>query len=145
MSLSTTDYAEMKSALKEALVELIQERRELFHELLKEVAEEAISIEERIPSVLPQAGRFLDEEFEKAVDREISAFHKMHAALMAQHVGEYVAIYGEQLIDHDADKLALYQRVEKAYPQQFVLMRRVEKEPERELLFRSTRYFVKES
>ncbi|MCK5750769.1 MAG: hypothetical protein KAH44_31420 [Oricola sp.] len=78
---------------------------------------------------------------EKVIESEISAFHRLHPTLLEHYPGEFVAIYDQQLVDHDPQKLALYQRIQERYPEQFVLLRRVEKEPERELLFHSTRYF----
>lgn len=74
------------------------------------------------------------------IDREKNAYKKMHPTLLKKYEGEYVAIYEQKLVDHDADKLALYQRIDKKYPDQFVLMRPVEKNPEREIYFRSTRF-----
>ncbi|MCX6044962.1 MAG: DUF5678 domain-containing protein [Chloroflexi bacterium] len=78
-------------------------------------------------------------ELDQAVEREIAAYHAMHATLWEEYPGQHVAIYGGQLIDHDRDGVALSQRIDQQYPDEFVLMRKVESEPERVLYFRSPR------
>ncbi len=83
----------------------------------------------------PQAAEMPD-----PMQREIAAFRQLHAALLKRYRGEYVAIYQGQLIDHDSDQLALLDRIEKAYPNDFVLIRPVQEQPEREFYFRSPRY-----
>lgn len=76
---------------------------------------------------------------ETAIDREKQAYLRMHKQLWEQYALHYVAIKGGQLVDHDTDKLALYARIEQRYPNQFVLMRRVEATPERTYTFHSLR------
>ena len=51
----------------------------------------------------------------------------------------HVAIYKGELIDHDADGVALSQRVYEKYPDKFILIRQVEVESDRILHFRSPR------
>lgn len=147
MSLSTENYADMKSALKEALVELVQERRDLFRDLFREVLEEADFAEGKIPTIqshlnadntFEEDNKFEDNAFEEVVAREIAAFHELHPTLLQQYLGEFVAIQEQTVVDHDVEKLALYERIHNMYPNQFVLMRRVEDEPEPELHFRLT-------
>lgn len=149
LSTSTENYADMKSALKEALVELFQERRDLFRDLFREVLEESNLAEEKIPTIQshPDADDTFEEdnEFEEVVAREIAAFHELHPTLLQQYPGEFVAIQDRNVVDHDVEKLTLYERIHNSYPQQFVLMRRVEDEPEPELHFRSTRFSVHSS
>lgn len=74
------------------------------------------------------------------LDREIMAFQRLHASLLERYPNQYVAIYQGKLVDHDADKLALFERIDEAYPNEFVLMRPVQAQPEREFHFRSPRY-----
>jgi len=141
MSISAIGYSDMKSALKDALIELFQERRDIFHDIFREIIEEVGLVEKADPIT----ESLVDDEFEQNVATEIDAFHTLHPALLEQYPGEFVAIHKQQLIDHDIDKLALYQRIHETYPEQFVLMRRVEEEPERELQLRSTRFFIQPS
>ncbi len=140
MSIFAANHLELKAALKEALLELLQERRELFHDLFREVVEEATSDNRMIPSLVFQSDSVVDLDFEKGVEREIQAFHDMHAVLLERHAGEYVALHKGELVDHDLHKRALYQRIEKAYPAQFVLLRRVDSTPEQALYFRSPQF-----
>ena len=63
-------------------------------------------------------------------EREKEAFRQLHAALLEKYAGEYVAIYGGKLVDHDVDRAALFARIEQKYPDQFVLLRPVKKELE---------------
>ena len=62
--------------------------------------------------------------------REIAAFQQLHASLLKNHLGEYVAIFGERVVDHDNDKVALLQRIDSKYPNDFVLIRQVRPTPE---------------
>ncbi|HRW03847.1 MAG TPA: DUF5678 domain-containing protein [Caldilineaceae bacterium] len=74
------------------------------------------------------------------IDREVAAYEALHASLLKRYANQYVAIYQGKLIDHDSNKLALFQRIEEKYPNEFVLMRPVQEQPEREFYFRSPRY-----
>ncbi|RIK53010.1 MAG: hypothetical protein DCC57_09020 [Chloroflexi bacterium] len=75
-----------------------------------------------------------------AVAREKAAYRKLHAQLWQQYPGHYVALHNGQLVDHDSDKHALLARIQAQFPDQFVLVRRVEATPEREYRFPSTRF-----
>ncbi len=79
-------------------------------------------------------------EPDEAVGREVSAYIAMHPLLWERYAGEHVAIFGEELVDHDGDGIALSQRIYERYPSEFVLIRQVEAEPERVLHFRSPRF-----
>jgi phage terminase large subunit-like protein len=63
-------------------------------------------------------------------DREIKAFQQMYSDLLMRFADEYIAIFEAELVDHDADFVALLERVEQKYPDDFVLIRPVRKEPE---------------
>lgn len=150
MSLSASNYSEIKMALKEALIELIDERRDLVQDLLREVFEENNVANSPLSSVpnIPTATSDRDTDadgLEAIVDSEISTFRKLHPTLLQKHKGEFVAIHQNELVDHDTDKSALYQRIQARYPNRFVLLRYVEDAPDRELYMRSTRYAIKSS
>lgn len=76
---------------------------------------------------------------QQAMAQEENAYKAMHHQLLTQYAGEYVAIYQGRLIDHDADELALLERLDANYPHDVVLMRKVEPLPEPELRIRSPR------
>lgn len=79
-------------------------------------------------------------EPDETVKQEIAAYHKLHALLWQKYPRHYVAIQGGNLIDHDLDRVALSHRVRARLADQFVLIRRVEQEPEQTLHFRSPRF-----
>ncbi len=73
------------------------------------------------------------------MQHESDAFRHMHADLLARYPNEYVAIHQGQLVDHDADQLALLARIEDRYPDVPVLIRQVLAEPDEIFTFRSPR------
>jgi len=74
-----------------------------------------------------------------AMLREVAAFRAMYSTLRRDHFGEYVAIYQGQLVDHDADPIALLGRIRRDYLGRIVLRRKVEDAPDVTLRFRSPR------
>ena len=80
----------------------------------------------------------------EVVEREKAAYIVMHPVLWQKYPSEHVAIRGGKVVDHDTDGVALSQRVYERYPDEFVLIRQVEPEPDRVLQFRSPR-FVEET
>lgn len=64
------------------------------------------------------------------VQVEAEAFRRLHPILWQNYPGEYAAIFQGQLVDHDPDLNALYERIEERYPDVFVLVRPVREEPE---------------
>jgi hypothetical protein len=79
-------------------------------------------------------------EPDEAVSDEIAAYHALHPMLWSRYPKQHVAIHSGQLLDHDENKVALRRRINQRYPNQFVLIRQVEREPERVLYFRSPRF-----
>jgi hypothetical protein len=75
-----------------------------------------------------------------AMAREDAAYRLLHPELVKQLLGQYVAIFQGQVVDHDQDEDAILQRRRDNYPGKVVLIRRVEFEVERELAFRSPRF-----
>ena len=92
--------------------------------------ESIVLVETREPAV--------DEDI--IVDREEVAFKRMHPVLREKYPGQYVAIYQEELIDHDVDQVALYLRVKEQYPGQFVWIAPVNDEPEETYVVHSPRF-----
>ena len=79
-------------------------------------------------------------ETDSAVDAEERAFRALHPRLMQQFLGQYVAVAGGQVVDHDADQIALYRRVRLTYPDRYVLIAQVQQAPEEVFVFRSPRF-----
>jgi hypothetical protein len=82
---------------------------------------------------------FLRNEERKLMQREMQAFAGMHDELLTTYPSEFVAVHQGRLIDHDRDQLALYQRVEKRYPNAAVLIKQVLVDAEEVYSFRSPR------
>lgn len=74
---------------------------------------------------------------DEAIVREIAAYQEMHSELWQKYPGHHVAVYEGRLVDHDVDGVALSLRINEKYPDDFVLIRQVESQPERVLHFRS--------
>ena len=74
-----------------------------------------------------------------AMKKEIEAYKAMHPELVKKYLGQYVAIYQGQLVDHDADPVALHRRITAQFPHKTVLSRLVHEEAESILHMRSPR------
>ncbi|MCL4870295.1 MAG: hypothetical protein KJ063_15125 [Anaerolineae bacterium] len=72
-----------------------------------------------------------------AVQREKTAYLAMHTTLKESYLGQYVAIHKGQLVDWDEDYMALFQRIDEQYPDQFVWLTQVNDEPTRTITVRS--------
>lgn len=72
--------------------------------------------------------------------QEIEVYKKMHSRLVKKYLGQFVAIYKGKLVDHDADKEALFLRIKEKFPNQTVLQRQVLENPDPVLHFRSPRF-----
>lgn len=77
---------------------------------------------------------------DEKMDREIEAFQRLHTDLWQRYPGQYVAVYDQELVDHDPELEDLYTRVRQNYPDEFVLIRQVEVEPEPIIHLRSPRF-----
>ena len=82
---------------------------------------------------------YLRSEAQRAMEQEAEAFRRLHSDLLAAISGEYAAIYGGQLVDHDSDQLVLFQRIETRFPGRPVLIRQVRPEVEQTIMVRSPR------
>ena len=121
-------------SIPEALVHrarmLARVRRQPVDALIAELLDEALPLAEAAIST---------EAEDAAVTREMEAYVALHTSLKADYFGQHVAILDGQLVDHDADPAALYQRIAARYGDRFVWMTAVEEEPLTTLVFRSPR------
>lgn len=81
--------------------------------------------------------RYLRERQQTKLDREIAAYQAMHAELLREHAGEWVAIHRRTLIDHDTDRVALYRRIRHRFGRTSVLLREVTADPIEEVWVRA--------
>ena len=65
-----------------------------------------------------------------AVDREGAAFRRLHPTLLRDYPGQYVAVHGEVVVDHDPDQVALFLRAKERFPTDFVWIAPVGESPE---------------
>lgn len=98
-------------------------------------------IAELLDEVLPPAveATIAPKSEDAAITREMEAYIALHPSLKADYFRQHVAILDGQLVDHDADPTALYQRIVTRYGDRFVWMTAVEEEPLTTLVFRSPR------
>lgn len=122
----------MENQDSEQIVEKLLEQRAIDEELERSAAEEKGATENN--------GDFPVHEQRASMLQEVQAYKAMHPMLVQKHLGEYVAILHGELIDYDKDPVALLLRVREKYPDQVVLQRKVEKQPEPVLHFRSPRF-----
>ncbi|HRJ43090.1 MAG: hypothetical protein KJZ86_17565 [Caldilineaceae bacterium] len=76
----------------------------------------------------------------ETINAESEAFREMHGELVAHYLEKYVAIHRKEIVDADEDFQALHARICNRFGQLPVLLRRVEKTPDRTLVFRSPRF-----
>jgi hypothetical protein len=90
-------------------------------------------VAEAFPAVYvhPQRERMLEEQ---------AAYERQRDAILAQYDGQYVAVYGGEVIDHDADEMALVRRIQARYPHEIVHLRLATRKPQPELRVRSPRF-----
>jgi len=62
--------------------------------------------------------------------REDAAYRARLPELLEAYEGQFVAIRGGEVVDHDADRFPLARRVRSAYGRSFVLIRRVSRHDE---------------
>jgi len=77
---------------------------------------------------------------EVAMEQEEAAYRNLHSQLFAEHENAFVAIFRGELIDVDADEIALLRRIKAQYPHETVLIKQVQPLPEKVLHFRSPRF-----
>lgn len=74
--------------------------------------------------------RFLREEAERKINCEEQHFHAQRTRLLEQYAGHYIAMHEGQVIDSDADELALYLRIRERFPMVGILIKQVTSDPE---------------
>ncbi|MCY4082018.1 MAG: hypothetical protein OXF54_17375 [Caldilineaceae bacterium] len=70
------------------------------------------------------------------MNQNVETYRELHAELVMTHLGRFVAICDDRLIDHDPDPVSLLQRVRTQYPEKVVLRRKVESVPEHQIQIR---------
>jgi hypothetical protein len=110
---------------------------ELMAQLESVAAERSIMLDELLATAVRAYLRQVERE---KIEAEAIAFRALHAKLVKQYLGQYVAVHNSAVIDHDQDFQTLHARVRQRFGRQAVLIRRVEVELEPTLVFRSPRF-----
>jgi hypothetical protein len=77
-----------------------------------------------------------------AIERENAAYLALHDTLLEKYRGEYVALYHGEVIAHGSDFGTVFTYVNQQHPDEFVMIRRVEADPEPVYHFRSPKLVV---
>ncbi len=106
---------------------------------LRETVEKTAEQESRsVDELVNEAVRlYLRERQRTKLDKEIAAYEAMHTELRQKHLGQWVAIHDQKLVDHDADGSALYQRIRAKHGRTSVLIRQVTDQPIEEARIRT--------
>jgi len=109
-------------------------RDDLRETLEKSAEQESRSVDEIVNEAV---GLYLRERQRAKLDKEISAYEAMHAELRLKYLGQWVAMHDQELVDHDPDGSALYQRIRAKYGKTSVLIRQVMQQPIEEVWIRT--------
>lgn len=125
--------------------DLYRRAEKIAHSRRRDVADllaESITLPDMSPAAKengPKAVTTSSASAEQVVVREEAAFYRLHPELWQQYPGQYVAIYNEEVVDHDVDQVSLYLRVKAQYPGQFVWIAPVKETAAEEYVIRSPR------
>jgi metal-responsive CopG/Arc/MetJ family transcriptional regulator len=86
-----------------------------------------------------QAQKLSWEEQKRRIEEEQQAFEAQHERLSREYVGEHIAMYQGQVVDHDEDGVALHRRIRERFGNQPVLITPVLPEPVQVITVRSPR------
>lgn len=95
--------------------------------LEREASSQARDVNELVNETLEN---YLKQRRHERIQDEIRAYIALHSELKEKYLGEWVAIYEHQLVDHDPETIELYRRVRVKYGNAPVLIRQVEPEPD---------------
>ncbi len=87
---------------------------DLLAEANRVARQNGISVDDLIADAVRQ---HLKQHRREQFEAEARAFEAMHTQLLSEYKGQFVAIHGGKVIDHDTDKAALYKRVRARYGQ----------------------------
>jgi hypothetical protein len=80
--------------------------------------------------------RYLWELDRRKISEESQVYQRRHAEMEAQYLGQYIAMHGGQVVDHDPEVVALRQRVRQRFGRKPVMVTLVEEVAERPLIRR---------
>jgi hypothetical protein len=107
---------------------------DLLKTLERDAEQEARSLDDIVNEAIEC---YLRERQRAKLDREIEAYEALHTELKEKHLGDWVAIHDQELVDYDRDRVALYQRIRAQYGRTSVLIRQVTDRPREEVWLRT--------
>ena len=116
--------------ISDAIYHKARAQAQLTNQDLADILADAIVLDET-PSMLTSR--------QVAMAKEKAAYQALHAKLLAEHKGKFVAIQQGRLVDQDEDQTTLLLRIRHAYPEQVVLITQVLPEAEEVYTLRSPR------
>lgn len=90
--------------------------------------------------IVQQIPAFPIDKNQEAMRREVAAFEANHAQLWQRYPNQYIAMLHGRVVDQDSDIVQLAIRIRKHYPDETVLIRRVDPELPRPLKIPSIRW-----
>jgi hypothetical protein len=95
---------------------------------------EGVDVNELITTAVEH---YLEEQWQASFEAESRAFERMHQQLLPHYRGQFVAVYGGQVVDSDPDKKNLARRVYERYGPAPIFFQQVTDEPMRTIHLRS--------
>lgn len=110
-------------------------------ELYKRVEQAAIESEITTEEIVAEAAkRYLWELNRRKISGESRLYQEQHARLKLEYLGQYIAMFNGQIVDHDLDFEALHDRIRQDYPYQAVMITLVQETAVPTLVRRGFRY-----
>ncbi|MDM8527732.1 DUF5678 domain-containing protein [Anaerolineales bacterium HSG24] len=122
-------------------MEAIMVNREVWQRLEQDAQEESRPVTELVHEALEQ---YLHQRQLAKIKREISAYQQLHPKLREKHLGQWVAIHNQTLVDYDDERVNLYRRIRAKYGQTAILIRQVMEHPTPEIRVRTRSYGKRE-
>jgi predicted transcriptional regulator len=116
------------------MTEIIQLRTDLSEKLQETAYQSQKSVSDLVNEAVEQ---YLHTQQRQIIDSEIDAYNQMYAALWRTIPTQWVAVHEGEIVDKDADRIALYARIRARYGQTPVLIRQVKEDPNPEIQVRT--------
>ncbi|MBI1879477.1 MAG: hypothetical protein HYR94_14870 [Chloroflexi bacterium] len=111
-------------------------KSETLHELEEIASQYGLEADDLLNKALKNYRRQLEEA---KIETEKQQFLSQYAQLKQIYLGQFIAMHQGQVVDHDSNFEILHRRIRQKYGREAILMRRVEEEPDRPLMWRSPR------
>lgn len=121
---------EVTLAIPDFILDQAQEDADATHKPLEQVLIEALAESYPLIPAHPQREKML---------QEVNAYESLHTELVENYLGNYVAIHQGQVVDNDSDSEEIIIRIGERYPDEAILIRKVQKTLPPEIRIRSPR------